>query len=512
MGRTAYLLSAVAVKMIFDVLWGGGLMNAKPFIRWGIWFSLLFLLVTIVAPEHNQKVFAKPLADQFFNCATQTQISETECDALLAFYDSTNGEDWTEDTGWLLTDTPCSWKGVHCNAESQVDGLDLTSNHLTGTLPPAINDLVHLVILQLGHNQITGVIPPGLGNLSNLTYFAIPENLLSGTIPPELGNLVKLDTLYLIGNQLSGLIPPELGNLTNLTFLSLGFNQLTGSIPVELGNLAKLRWLFLNHNQLSGSIPAELGNLINLEFLYLDNNQLSSIPAQFGNLTKLNYLSLNHNLLNGPIPPELGSLANLETLFLNDSQLTGSIPAQIGNLTTLKYFTLAGNHLSGEFPSTIPNLNSLIYFTFDCWINSSDPGVIAFIDALVPGWQNNVCPIIISITPVDPTPTTADSVHFDVVFSSIVTGVTDHDFSLFTTGISAAHVVSIDGSGSVYIVSVNTGFGSGTIRLDLIDDDSIINALHNPLGGFDSHNGDFDRGGVYQINKDYIIVLPLILN
>ena len=93
-----------------------------------------------------------------------------------------------------------------------------------------------------------------------------------------------------------------------------------------------------------------------------------------------------------------------------------------------------------------------------------------------------------------------------------MTGVTVDDFSLYTTGVSGAQVVSISALGSVYDVAVNTGFGSGTIRLDLIDDDTIINTLGNPLGGYGNENGDFDLGRVYQINKDYSIALPLILN
>ena len=177
-------------------------MNAKPVFHWGVCFLLIF--VGSISPAHRQKALAKPLADQFTSCAAQTQIPETECAALLTFFDSTNGEDWTDNTGWLQTDTPCSWHGIHCNAESHVDGLDLTSNHLTGTLTSALGNLTHLVILDLRINQISGSIPPELGNLPDLTWLTLRDNLLTGSIPPELGNLAKLDTLYLISNQLSG--------------------------------------------------------------------------------------------------------------------------------------------------------------------------------------------------------------------------------------------------------------------------------------------------------------------
>ena len=79
-----------------------------------------------------------------------------------------------------------------------------------------------------------------------------------------LRNVTSLD-FYRRG--LSGSIPVELGTLTNLTFLDLAENQLSGSIPSELGNLTNLRHLYLNENQLTGSIPAELGNLTSLGWL-----------------------------------------------------------------------------------------------------------------------------------------------------------------------------------------------------------------------------------------------------
>jgi hypothetical protein len=50
-------------------------------------------------------------------------------------------------------------------------------------------------------------------------------------------------------------------------------------------------------------------------------------------------------------------------------------------------------------------------------------------------------------------------------------------------------------------VTVNTGVGSGTIRLDVIDDDSIQDGGNNPLGGAGVGNGDYTSGEVYTINR-----------
>jgi hypothetical protein len=71
---------------------------------------------------------------------------------------------------------------------------------------------------------------------------------------------------------------------------------------------------------------------------------------------------------------------------------------------------------------------------------------------------------------------------------------------LATTGaISGASVTVVSGLGDIHTVSVNTGTGSGTIRLDVLDDDSIIDGDNNPLGGPGTGNGNFTSGEVYEI-------------
>lgn len=107
-----------------------------------------------------------------------------------------------------------------------------------------------------------------------------------------------------------------------------------------------------------------------------------------------------------------------------------------------------------------------------------------------------------SIVRADANPTNADSVSFIVTFSEDVTGVDVNDFSLATTGsISGASVSSVEGLGDTYTVTVNTGSGDGTIRLDVADNDSIIGTDSSPLGGVGIGNGDFTAGEVYDIDK-----------
>jgi Leucine-rich repeat (LRR) protein len=301
-------------------------------------------------------------------CTTVTEIPSSECNALVALYNSTNGSGWGNKTGWLVSNTPCSWFGITCS-NGHVIEIFFNNNQLRGSIPSDLGNLTNLINLELSMNQLSGSIPAELGNLTNLMNLRLYTNQLTGGIPAELGSLTNLTELDLGGNQFTGNIPPELGNLTNLTYLYLGWNQfsqggsgnqLTGSIPAELGSLTNLTELDLKGNQLTGSIPPELGDLTNLTYLDLGENQLiGGIPPELGNLTNLKGLSLHSNQLSGSIPPELGNLTNLTELWLNSNQLSGSIPLELGNLTNLKGLNLDSNQLIGNIPPELGNLTQM---------------------------------------------------------------------------------------------------------------------------------------------------------
>ncbi|MBX3037140.1 MAG: trypsin-like serine protease [Anaerolineales bacterium] len=106
-------------------------------------------------------------------------------------------------------------------------------------------------------------------------------------------------------------------------------------------------------------------------------------------------------------------------------------------------------------------------------------------------------------------PTNASSITFNVTFSKSVSNVDVSDFSLTTSGVAGASISQVNGSGSSYTVTVNTGSGDGTIRLDVVDDDSILDSFSAPLGGVDAGNGNFTSGEVYTIDKTPPTVLSI---
>ena len=255
----------------------------------------------ITNPDTGTSATATPNATGGFDCASVNQIPSAECQALVALYNSTNGPNWADNSGWLASNNPCNWSGIDC-----------TDDHVS-----------HINLL---YNQLTGILPPELGSLSHLRVLALWVNQLYGPIPAELGNLTELVSLELSVNQLTGPVPTELGDLTKLQTLSLAHNQFSGPLPSTLDNLASLELLDLSHNQFSGAIPSELGNLTNLSILYLSHNELDGeIPVALGNLSKLDELDLSYNQLRGAVPESVTQIAQ-RTLWGN--QLDGTITSK----------------------------------------------------------------------------------------------------------------------------------------------------------------------------------------
>ncbi len=234
------------------------------------------------------------------------------------------------------------------DANGRVTAVELTDNHLRGTLPVELGHLSGLQTLNLEGNLLSDQVPIELGNLRRLRYLNLGENLLRGQVPVEIFSLRALEVLILHENQLSGQIPSAIGQLSQLRYLNFFSNGFSGPIPYQLGNLTNLTFVALSFNQLSGSIPERIGDLRRLGTLYLDSNRLSGpIPASVGNLARLQILRLQRNLLTGQIPAELGSLGALHSLYLNDNRLTGPIPNRLDSLARLDRLFLGGNRLTG---------------------------------------------------------------------------------------------------------------------------------------------------------------------
>ncbi|OAD23793.1 Na-Ca exchanger/integrin-beta4 domain protein [Candidatus Thiomargarita nelsonii] len=117
-----------------------------------------------------------------FDCTTVTEISLEECQALVEIYNSTNGDLWNNNTGWNVTNTPCSWYGIQCS-DGHITRVYLQYNQLSGTLPQEIENLSYLEVLNIRNNDLCGMIPVELMNLTQLWALSLDYNHLSASDP-----------------------------------------------------------------------------------------------------------------------------------------------------------------------------------------------------------------------------------------------------------------------------------------------------------------------------------------
>ncbi|KAK6281379.1 hypothetical protein POUND7_015204 [Theobroma cacao] len=287
---------------------------------------------------------------------------------------------------------------------SVLENLDLSRNHLNGSIPPSINNMRNLGFLDLSSNYLSGPILRQWQGLQDLTTVDLSKNNLSGSVPNSLCSLPFLQWLKLSGNNLSGEVSTFLGHCKVLFALYLGengfsgtipesivayptlvyllnlrANKLTGTIPEQICNLSNLHILDLGHNNLSGSIPSCLGSLVRLKYLsgyltgltptvretsFFQHTELV-IKGRISEFTKIitlvNTIDLSGNNLVGEIPEEITNLSTLGSLNLSWNQLIGNIPENIGKLRLLEVLDLSHNRLSGPIPPSISSMTLLNY-------------------------------------------------------------------------------------------------------------------------------------------------------
>ena len=91
-----------------------------------------------------------------------------DCATLVALYEATDGDNWTNNTHWLSGQPLGEWFGVRTNDVGRVISLELYDNGLSGVLPSESGDLINLEWLDLYDNELSGVLPSSLSALTHL--------------------------------------------------------------------------------------------------------------------------------------------------------------------------------------------------------------------------------------------------------------------------------------------------------------------------------------------------------
>ncbi|WVZ61521.1 hypothetical protein U9M48_011382 [Paspalum notatum var. saurae] len=253
----------------------------------------------------------------------------------------------------LVGDIPESFKDLR-----SLSLLSLTGNGFTN-LSSALQVLQHLpnlTSLVLSRNFRGGEAMPvgGIDGFRSMQVLVLANCLLTGVIPPWLQSLQSLIVLDISWNKLNGNIPPWLGKLNNLLYIDLSNNSFTGELPVSLTHIRSLA-VSTNDGSSGQSPAAEEPPSFITSFppsIILSNNLLAGpILSSFGHLVQLHILDLSWNNFSGTIPDELSNMSSLEVLNLAHNNLDGTIPSSLTKLNFLSKFDVSYNNLTGVIPT-----------------------------------------------------------------------------------------------------------------------------------------------------------------
>ena len=261
-----------------------------------------------------------------------------DCTALLAMRHILAGEarlDWRESESLDL------WQGVELGGDPlRVTGLWLRRADLDGRLPPQIEDLDALEVIDLGHNRLTGPIPPALEGLEALSELRLEDNRLNGVVPAALARLDRLSVLRLSGNEFTAPYPAPLHAVPDhdlhRDLLCLPTSRTPPELLADCTALLALRDVLAGEARLDWRESEPLGSWQGVEL--------------GGDPLRVTGLRLSWADLNGRIPPELARLDALEVVHLDGNPLTGPIPPALGELRNLAKLVLPGNRLAGPTP------------------------------------------------------------------------------------------------------------------------------------------------------------------
>ena len=226
--------------------------------------------------------------------------------ALMTIFNDTGGPGWgghqgRGNRGWAGSGDPCTWAGVCCKTNAtafhgcrgadttEVTGLDLGFNNLSGTLPPD---------------------PAVWAALPQLRFLSARSNRLSGSLPTAMRLLTQVEDLNLRRNLFSGTLPSAWGPLQRLQHFSISVvNFISGSIPASFGSMRLLGegphgGLDLTNNRLHGRIPATLSSLRNFHDCW---------PGQGGNIGL--GVDSGGNVYVCPVPPITLSNGTVTTTY-----------------------------------------------------------------------------------------------------------------------------------------------------------------------------------------------------
>ena len=205
--------------------------------------------------------------------------------------------------------------------------------------------------LDLSYNLFQGTLPPCLNNLTSLRLLDLSSNLFFGNLSsPLLPNLTSLEYIDLNYNHFEGSFSfSSFANHSNLQVVKLGRNnnkfEVETEYPVGWVPLFQLKALVLSNCKLIGDLPGFLRHQLRLTVVDLSHNNLTgSFPIWLlENNTRLGSLVLRNNSLMGQLLP-LRPNSRITLLDILDNRLDGELQQNVANMIpNIEFLNLSNN-------------------------------------------------------------------------------------------------------------------------------------------------------------------------
>lgn len=171
----------------------------------------------LIDANYNFYIDFYPSQEDWIHGPTTYQVNDPQISVLEEFYALTDGDVWTDNTGWLSDCDPCGmisgtpWYGLTCDGLGKILKIDLSNNGLIGEYA----------------NDTNSSSSNHFCDLPDLQYIDLSQNQLTGTLPSCYFSTAK-DTLRLNNNMLTGGIPFDIQSSDPDMLLDISNNQLTG--------------------------------------------------------------------------------------------------------------------------------------------------------------------------------------------------------------------------------------------------------------------------------------------
>ncbi|MGE5339965.1 MAG: hypothetical protein ACM3SY_00660 [Candidatus Omnitrophota bacterium] len=405
------------------------------------WVCRVRIMIVIAYPGGS---IGQCISDSF---CISCDVPGPERAALTALYKSTNGDHWTNNSGWktepLDTDgfgiigSEGKWYGITVDGD-RVTAIDLHNNNLAGKLPDQLGDIGNLQHLRLEHNKLSGEVPMSLVKLMRLYDLNIDYNCLYAVCPNILLLLSCLDPEWQNRQDNCLEVPPSITVIapgcgvswvmSNKYFIRWNSSGSLGNLAIDYSIDNKTTWTPIVTNipdthAYEWTIPDIPAITSYLCPVYIRVRTVNG--AIFGDSCRFclsrdvppierNALIALYKATNGDgwlsnsgwktpplhtdgfaLPGTEGNWFGITTLAdhvarinLNHNNLTGSIPAALKDFNKLEYLYLEDNHLNGDIPTALTQLSQIkgVDIGSNC-LKTSDPTLRSWLNTHNSGWE-----------------------------------------------------------------------------------------------------------------------------